>query len=478
MAEQEIKRVNFFNGQFLKELEFQEEQKYHMHMRRRLNYILFNQSGVVLVNGNELTLNTDISTPAIKNFTVRAGLAISKDTDVMEGKEIILRQDITKSLDAEGIESGQTAYITVHFAEEGAKDPPSEGDEDQDTRIKENAVIKAHSTNPTGGTADNGEEYIVLGTINYDTMASADTGRQLAQINHYLVGAAPAALVSIEIIPGTVSIEEGGTWQLTARGHFSDGSQRDLGAGDGLTWESNNNSIVTVVDGLVTGVILGSATITASAMGQSATATVNVVTAAPTLVGIAITPISPTVTVGSTIPLTATGTFSVGPPQTLSSGEVTWSSDDNSVANVDSNGTVTGVSAGTTNITATSTEDTAIDDTVPVTVNPAATPPVIDFLSPDRQISNATINVHGTDIRDSALAPPSPATGTTIRFFKGPDSKDGSNLIIKPNVAANQVVEVTVPDRSGTPWGNKEEVTLELTFNGLPAQFPFRYDDS
>ena len=119
----------------------------------------------------------------------------------------------------------------------------------------------------------------------------------------------------------------------------------------------------------------------------------------------------------------------------------------------------------------------AITGQITFQVQPAVTPPVIAFLSPDRQISGGTIEVHGTNLRDSAIAPPNPAAGTTIRFFKGANSKSGTNVIARPDAAGRQVVRVTVPNRSGTPWVNNENVTLELTFNGLTAQSPFRYDD-
>lgn len=183
MAEIDIKRVNFFDGQFLKELEFREEQKYHLHMRRRLNYILFNQSGVVRVNADDLK----VEVASGKGIKINAGMAISRDTGAMEGKEIILKQDVNKNLTTEGIAAGQTAYVTIHYNEELAKDPPSEGDEDQDTRVKENAVITVHTSDPTTGTAANGEKYILLGTIAYDAMTVTDK-RPIAGLNPYLGG--------------------------------------------------------------------------------------------------------------------------------------------------------------------------------------------------------------------------------------------------------------------------------------------------
>ena len=47
--EPEIKRINHFDGLFLKEGEFQTEQLYHQHMRRRVHYVLFDKSGNTMI---------------------------------------------------------------------------------------------------------------------------------------------------------------------------------------------------------------------------------------------------------------------------------------------------------------------------------------------------------------------------------------------------------------------------------------------
>lgn len=202
MAEKEIKRMNFFDGQFLKEGEFIDEQYYHLHMRRRMNYILFENAGVINVNSDDLKfINIDNSN---KTFRVKAGMAISRNDNDMEAKEIILRQDShTQNLNDEGISSLQTAYVTIHYEDEAVKDPPSEGDINKETRVKEKAVITVHSSKPTGS-APNGEEYILLGALNFDNMESLTptspdySERQEAKIRASLVGAAalPAPTIS------------------------------------------------------------------------------------------------------------------------------------------------------------------------------------------------------------------------------------------------------------------------------------------
>ena len=74
---------------------------------------------------------------------------------------------------------------------------------------------------------------------------------------------------------------------------------------------------------------------------------------APTLSSIAVTPSNPSIPVGATQPFTATGTYSDGSTQNIT-GNVTWASATTTVATITSAGVATGVSAGTSNISATS----------------------------------------------------------------------------------------------------------------------------
>ena len=72
----------------------------------------------------------------------------------------------------------------------------------------------------------------------------------------------------------------------------------------------------------------------------------------PTLTGIAVSPTAPQVEVGKTITLQAFGTYDDGTRKQVKSG-VSWSSAPNSVATIDTNtGILTGVSPGTSVITA------------------------------------------------------------------------------------------------------------------------------
>lgn len=390
MAEQDIKRINYFDGQFLKEGEFFDEQYYHVHMRRRMNFILFESSGVISVSADDLKfINID---NASKTFQVKAGMAISRKNDDMECKEIILRNDSpVKDLDSEGISAGQTAYVTIHYAEKKVNVPPSEGDVDKETRVIEEPEITVHSNLPPYVPAPNGEEYILLGTLDFDTMTEDYTERQEAKIRTSLLGAAPVSLVSIEIDPVTASVQEGSTIQLTARGTFSDGNTHDLTGADGLTWESSNVAIATVsADGLVTGVSVGTTNIAARAQGKSVTASVQVVPTL-TLVSIAVSPDPVTVNVGDTITFTANGTFSDGNSRPLNQADgLTWVSSDDTVATVNATGEVTGMAAGSVQITASAQGQS---NSANVTVQVPTPAPV--FLTGIDGTPGTQINPHG-----------------------------------------------------------------------------------
>jgi trimeric autotransporter adhesin len=170
---------------------------------------------------------------------------------------------------------------------------------------------------------------------------------------------------SIYITPSAATVGIGQMTTLAAYATYSDGTQNQI-SGSSVGWSSSATNIATVSSpgGAVTGVSIGTATITASAQGVSGTATVNV-----TLSNI--TSLVINTTQGSTTSQT-TATLA-GVPNTLQfyayangsasndvTQAVTWSSSNTSVATISSglssgNGLVTSVAAGTTNITATTT---------------------------------------------------------------------------------------------------------------------------
>ncbi|CDB69485.1 bacterial group 2 Ig-like protein [Eubacterium sp. CAG:252] len=131
-----------------------------------------------------------------------------------------------------------------------------------------------------------------------------------------------------------------------------------------ITWSSNNEAVATVdVNGTVTAKSAGTAVITAtSTNGKSAGCTVTVEKKQIPVTEVRLSESTVGIVEGSTYKLTAT----VLPENTTDSKNVSWSSNNEAVATVDANGTVTAKSAGTAVITATSTNGKSAGCTVTV----------------------------------------------------------------------------------------------------------------
>ena len=161
-------------------------------------------------------------------------------------------------------------------------------------------------------------------------------------------------LKSIDITPSGPSVPLGETQQLTATGHYRDGSTQDITAS--VTWSSSNTNVATVSgSGLGTSHSTGSSTITATLSKVTGSSTFTVTNAV--LVSIAITPANPKVFLGTLNQFTATGTFSDQSTKDIT-GSVTWSSSNQSVASINGGGLVTALALGSLTISATSSSIT------------------------------------------------------------------------------------------------------------------------
>ena len=180
------------------------------------------------------------------------------------------------------------------------------------------------------------------------------------------VDAAPI-LTSIEISPPNPILVTGTTLPVVITAVYSDGSTKDVSSSSTVT--SSAAAYVSVSGTTLTGVHPGTATITATYQGKTATATVTVVDT--TLQSISIQTVAP-VPVGQTVNLVATGVFADGSKQDVTS-QATWTSSDPTIASVGdtatTKGQVTGVAAGTVTVTATIQTSTGpVSGTVQITV--------------------------------------------------------------------------------------------------------------
>jgi uncharacterized protein YjdB len=193
------------------------------------------------------------------------------------------------------------------------------------------------------------------------------TATSEGQSGSAVISVANIPVASVTVSPASASIAGGGgTVQLTATPR--DANDNPL-SGRTITWASDNTTVARVsTSGLVTGVVAGLATITATSEGRSGTAAITV--ANLPVASVTVSPASGSVQVGATLQLTATARDASG--NLLSGRAVTWASSNTAAATVSASGRVTGVATGAATITATSEGQ---NGTSAITVIPVPPPP-------------------------------------------------------------------------------------------------------
>jgi hypothetical protein len=165
------------------------------------------------------------------------------------------------------------------------------------------------------------------------------------------VGGRSVTLQFIQISPSGSSLSIGRNVQLTATGHYSDGSSKDIT--DLVLWTSSNTSIAGISNsGLATSHAPGSATVTATLSRVVGHGSITVVAAA--LVSIVISPSAISIFSGQTAQFKAMGAFSDGTQQDITS-SVSWTSGNVAVASInvgDITGLAKGLSPGVSTISA------------------------------------------------------------------------------------------------------------------------------
>ena len=158
----------------------------------------------------------------------------------------------------------------------------------------------------------------------------------------------PVPVASVAVAPASATIVVGATQQLTATPLDSAGNPL---TGRTVTWTSSDPTVAPVSgSGLVTGVAVGSVTITATSEGKSGTASITV--NPPPVATVTVSPASASIRVGSTVQLTATLKDANG--NVLTGRTVTWTSSNTKAATVNASGLVTALATGSATITATS----------------------------------------------------------------------------------------------------------------------------
>lgn len=213
------------------------------------------------------------------------------------------------------------------------------------------------------------------------TISVAGNGTAVTQDQTVIVTDAVLIDGTLEVVPDTAAIAKGETQQFMARGDFSDGTMNsDLTAN--VQWsatgtDSGGNAVASIdAAGLATGLNQGASSIAALYTGATqsgnsepaATAALQVGGRVLVSIAVASNDDDDSVPSGVTVSYTATGTYSDNTQENITT-QVIWSSDDPSIADIDS-----GTGVATTDTVGTATIKAAqgsIDSTIDLDVTAA-----------------------------------------------------------------------------------------------------------
>ena len=224
-----------------------------------------------------------------------------------------------------------------------------------------------------------------------------------------------------------------------------------------ITWKSGNTSIATVnSDGVVTAKSLGSVIITASTTDGSNLSTTCIVTVNERKASsISLNKTNLSLNVSQTAQLIATIY-----PNDAANKTVIWNSSNDAVATVSNNGLVTGVSAGTAAITATTTDGTNLSASCAVTVT------IIPATSVSLNKTSITLDVDDTYTLVASVLPSNASYKTVSWASSNPEiatvSSDG---IVTPVAPGNAVITATTID--GTNLSASCQVTIVKRIKGI-----------
>ena len=236
-----------------------------------------------------------------------------------------------------------------------------------------NTVVWTTSSGPTATVSALGVVTAAsVGTAQVCAISTFDSAKQGCAT---VTVAAPAVSVAtVTVAPPSATLLIGQTQSFTAPTRDAAGNTL---TGRPVAWTSSATAIATVApSGLVSAVGAGTATITATSEGRTGTATVTVST--PTVTAVVVSPVSPSVSVGQSVQLSAAVSGTNNPPTSVS-----WASADVAKVTVNVNGVAVGVAASSgTQVCATSTFDTSKFGCATVTVVAPAFPSSASIAAP------------------------------------------------------------------------------------------------
>ena len=206
----------------------------------------------------------------------------------------------------------------------------------------------------------------------------------------------PVASVTLDVTDSSLHVGESLTLTATVN--------PDNATNKSVTWSSDRTSVATVINGVVTAVAVGTATITVRTTdgGYTATCTVNVMP-------IAVDSVSLNKTDTSIIQGYTERLISTVSPENATDKSVVWSSDNPDIATIDSNGEVRAISIGSATITATTVDGSK---TAECTVNVLPIP--VNGVSLNREL--AYIFAIGNAINLEAYVFPTNAANQNVQW--------------------------------------------------------------
>ncbi len=254
----------------------------------------------------------------------------------------------------------------------------------------------------------------------------------------------------VSISPNSLSMSKGGKASLKAIFNPSDATNKKV------TWSSSNESIATVSsNGVVTAKSVGTTTITVKTNdgGYKATTKVTVKSDTIPVTGISVTPSNLTMIKGKSSTLTATVS-----PSNATNKSVLWTSSNESIATVDSNGKVTAKGVGTTTIVA-KTSDGGYKGVVNITVKSDVIPVTGVTISPKNIFMKK-----GATVLVSSTITPSNATNKKVTYKSSNTSVaivDSSGIVKGVGVGS---ATITVTTASG---GKTDTAKVTVTNNSI-----------
>ncbi|WP_332861180.1 ice-binding family protein [Janthinobacterium svalbardensis] len=251
---------------------------------------------------------------------------------------------------------------------------------------------------------------LALGKVAGTTQITATTGTLTAST---VLTVNPATLLSIAVTPQNPIVSVAATRQLAVIATYSDNSTADVTAGSSFLAVTPAFASV-ASNGLVTGVAFGSSVMNASFNGKTASTTVTV--PAATIVSIAVTPATASVAVGAQQQFVATATYSDSSNAIITNG-ASWTSGTVANATVLNTGIATGITAGTSNITATAggQSGSALLTVTAVVIPPVFNPIILGRAAPFGVLAGTSItnNSGGTTLITGDVGAPSQTVDPT-----------------------------------------------------------------